>query len=204
MHEPSPLIVKGYKVDPIIFTQGYPKGCGPYECDSACCSDGVWVDLKERDKILEEQELIKNYMDETQDTDSKEWFDEYENDKDFPSGACVGTTTRERGCVFLNKSGLCSLQVAAASEGRHKWDIKPFYCILFPISIANNTITFDEHKQGESLCCTIHTRYVIPLFEACREELIYAVGEDGYKEIVDYYDAHQDFFQKAEITRNAI
>jgi hypothetical protein len=204
MHEPAQLIVKGYKIDPIIFSRGYPKGCGPYMCNSVCCSDGVWVDIKEKERILEEKDLIIRYMDDTQDTNPDAWFAEYEKDDDFPSGVCVGTTTRERGCVFLNKDGLCTLQVAAVGEGMHKWDIKPFYCVLFPISIADNTITFDEHKQGESQCCTVHPAHLIPLFEACKAELVYAVGEDGYTEIEEYYNTHRDYFQNAEVTRNAI
>ncbi len=204
MREPAPLHVKGYAIDPILFTQGYPKGCGPYACSSRCCSDGVWVDLKEKERIIEERELIQRYMDDTQDKDPDNWFAECEDDDDFPSGVCEGTTVRSGGCVFLNKEGLCVLQVAAASEGRHKWDIKPFYCILFPISIANKTITFDDHKQGEVACCTIGRHHLIPLFQACKEELIHAVGDDGYRALEEYYQANREYFQRSEVIKNAV
>jgi Fe-S-cluster containining protein len=177
MGEPPTITVKGYKVDPMLFNHGFPKGCGPYQCDGNCCCDGVWVDLKEKDRILAEKDLIKKYMDDTQNKNHEEWFAEHDEDPDFPSGAAEGTSVHNNGCVFLNKDGLCVLQLAATKEGRHKWDIKPFYCVLFPVSVAEKTLTFDEHMEenGKS-CCNIFPQFSVPMFRACKEEIVYAVG----------------------------
>jgi len=196
MNKPPVLHIKGFDVDPILFSHGFPKGCGPYQCDGACCCDGVWVDIKERDRILEEKELIKKYMDETQNKNEEEWFAEYWENEDFPSGKAVGTTIQNKNCVFLNKEGRCVIQVATTLEGRDRWDIKPFYCVMFPVSVDEKTLTFDEHMEDEDAsCCNIFPEYQTPMFAACKEELIYALGEDGYQQMIDHYNLHKEYYQ---------
>jgi len=39
-------------------------------------------------------------------------------------------------CVFLRPDSRCSLQVAAAALGHHKWAFKPTPCWLFPLRVA--------------------------------------------------------------------
>lgn len=203
MKKPPTLVVKGYEIDPLLFTHGYPPGCGPFQCDGKCCCDGVWVDLREKEKILEEKELIKKYMDETQNKNHDEWFAEYWEDSDFPSGAAVGTQVYRNGCVFLNKEGKCVLQLAATQEGRDKWDIKPFYCILFPVSVADNTLTFDEHMEEEGTrCCNIFENYHVPMFIACREEIVYSVGEDGYQQMLNHYNQYKEYYLTNATVKN--
>jgi Fe-S-cluster containining protein len=206
MGEPPTITVKGYKVDPMLFNHGFPKGCGPYQCDGSCCCDGVWVDLKEKDRILAEKDLIKKYMDDTQNKNHEEWFAEHDEDPDFPSGAAEGTSLHNNSCVFLNKDGLCVLQLAATKEGRHKWDIKPFYCVLFPVSVAEKTLTFDEHmEESEISCCNIFPQFSVPMFQACKEEIVYAVGEDGYREIEEHYMKYREYYSSnSEVSRNAV
>jgi Fe-S-cluster containining protein len=196
MKKPPVLIVKEYEIDPILFSHGFPQSCGPYRCDGACCCDGVWVDLKEKERILEEKELIKKYMDETQNKNHEDWFGEYWEDEDFPSGAAFGTTIHNNGCVFLNKEGRCVMQVAAMMEGRNRWDIKPFYCVLFPVSVADKTLTYDEHMEDEDApCCNIYPKFHTPMFEVCKEELIFALGEDGYQELANHYNQYRDYYE---------
>ncbi len=194
--EKTPVLkIKEYEVDPMLFSHGFSKGCGPYQCDGTCCCDGVWVDVKERDQILKEKDLIKKYMDDTQNKNHEEWFAEYWEDPDFPSGAAVGTTVYKNNCVFLNKEGRCVIQVAATQEGRDRWDIKPFYCVLFPVSVTEKTLTFDEHMEGEgTTCCNIYPEYQTPMFEGCKDELVYAVGEDGYQKMIDHYNEYKEYY----------
>ncbi len=203
MEKPPVLKVNGYEVDPMLFSHGFSKGSGPYQCDGTCCCDGVWVDIKEKDQVLKEKDLIKKYMDETQNKNHEEWFAEYWKDPDFPSGAAVGTTVYKKNCVFLNKEGRCVIQVAATQEGRDRWDIKPFYCVLFPVSVAENTLTFDEHMEEEGTsCCNVFPEYQTPMFEACKDELVYAVGEEGYQQMVDHYNEHKEYYKNNSPVKN--
>jgi hypothetical protein len=184
----EPLVVKGYTISTEFYEKGFPAGGGPCTCTSTCCSGGVYADIAERDRILADREIIKKYMDSTQNLDDATWFDAEEaEDEDFRSGRCVGTTVVNDKCVFLNSVGHCSLQSAAMAEGKHKWFWKPFYCVLFPIEVSSKVISFDPMLQDEEACCTLRERFDIPLFQGCREELIHILGEDGYARIEEYH-----------------
>jgi Fe-S-cluster containining protein len=182
--------VKGYTMDPQLFTRGFAEGHGPCRCNSVCCEGGVYADVLERDRILAHKEMVKKYMDETQTQDDRRWFEpEPLPDGDFLSGQCVGTELHGDKCVFLDGQGRCSLQVGAVGEGLDRWAIKPMYCVLFPIEITGKTVSFDDMLQGEQACCSVDTRFDTPVFRACRDELVFLVGEDGYAAMEAHYDS---------------
>jgi hypothetical protein len=177
-----------YTMSGELFVKGFPKGGGPCTCSSACCEGGVFVDFREREVIMAHRDLIIRHMDDTQTTDPSRWFEtKVEVDPDFPSGECVGTRVINNKCAFLDAHGRCAMQKAALAEGMDKWSIKPLFCILYPIEISNGIVSFDQMLQDEETCCTIETSFDIPLFEACREELVHIVGEEGYAQMEKHY-----------------
>jgi hypothetical protein len=185
------LEVKGYTISPDLFSLGYPEGGGPCTCTSTCCEDGVYADITERDRILKNSDMIARHMDETQNTDPSSWFDTVEeDDPDFASGRCVGTAVINGKCALLDRAGRCSLQTAAMAEGMHRWAIKPLYCILYPIEVTDKTVGFDPLLQDEQVCCTVSNRFQIPVFEACRDELIRLLGEDGFETLRYHYQSY--------------
>jgi Protein of unknown function (DUF3109) len=171
-----------YDIDPILFEKGFLKGCGPFACESTCCAGGVYVDLKEKELILSHKETVKKYMDETQLADDTRWFDnDVEDDADFPSGKIVGTEVVNDKCVFLNKTGLCSLQIAGTEEKLGRWALKPFYCVAFPITVEEGVLTFDDFLNAKTSCCSLTDNKEATLVEACKEELEFVLGSSGYK-----------------------
>lgn len=184
----APLIVKGYTISPELFTKGFRSDLGPQCCGSQCCSGGVYVDIREHEAILFEADLVKKHMDETQTTNMTEWFEpEALEHSDFSSGACIGTREINGKCAFLDKLGRCSLQLAAGATGRHKWALKPLYCVLFPVEISDRIIGFDDLLQGEAGCCSIGDDFETPLFRGCFEELTHLLGADGYAALEEHY-----------------
>jgi hypothetical protein len=181
--------VDGYVIADELFTTGYAAGSGPYACTSGtCCGRGAYVDLKERDHVLAHAHLIKPVMDETQNLDETHWFEKEELvDTDYPSGKCVGTEAASQRCALQDKLGRCSLQVAANTAGLHKWALKPLYCVIFPIEVIGKVIRFDARMQGKRSCCSVQAEFEVPLFEACREELVHLLGEQGFQRIRDRY-----------------
>jgi hypothetical protein len=125
-HRIAPITVKGFKVDELIFTQGFVDYCNIDKCGGGCCHSGVYADTKEYENILQHKNEIIAVMDETQDTDPAHWFDgEWIDDPDFPSGRATGTEVHDRdggisgfteGCVFLDKNHFCSIQVACSKR----------------------------------------------------------------------------------------
>ncbi len=173
--------INGPFIDPKIFT--FKFSC---KCSGECCHYGVYTDLKEHDTILELKDKIVPLFDETQCKDIKKWFEEPEEDDEFESGVAVGTEVINGKCTFLDKNGLCALQRLANLEGIHKWKYKPLYCILFPLTIYEGAITIDDEHIDRLKTCTVNSDSETSIFDACKEELIYFLGEDSYKELENY------------------
>jgi hypothetical protein len=189
----EPLVINGYRIADELFTTGYPAGTGPYFCESGvCCGRGAYVDLKERDLVLQHAAMVKPHLDETQTQDETRWFEREERiDPDYPSGKCVGTDATTGRCALQDKQGRCSLQVAATANGMHKWAIKPMYCVIFPIEHIDGVVRFDSRMQGKRACCSVQKQFEVPLFEACREELVHLLGEEGFAKLRERYAAMQ-------------
>ena len=180
----SDLLIGKYRVDPILFEQGFAKGCGPFQCRTSCCHSGVFVDPSEMETILRHKEEVKAQMDETQVTDESAWFEKrYEDDIDFPSGTSIGTEVHNGKCTFLRKDGRCSIQLVSAEKYDDPWKIKPFYCIAFPIVVIDGLLTFDDYQQDNASCCSIVRDTETSLVESCKAELEFVLGEEGYRQL---------------------
>jgi Fe-S-cluster containining protein len=172
--------IKGLWIDPLIFT--FPFNC---KCSGECCHYGVYSDLKEHQFILSIQDEIIPLLDETQSANTADWFETPEEDEDFESGYAVGTNIVNNKCSFLDKEGLCTLQKLAMLKGEYKWKYKPVYCILFPLTVYEGSLTIDDdHMERLKTCNTIKEHLTI--FDSCREELFHFFGEEGFKELELY------------------
>lgn len=189
------LTYNGLKIDPIIFTQGFVPACNVLLCSGQCCDWGVYMDRDFQTVIMQYENDIKDVMDEFQTKDSSKWFEkELEEDEDFPSGYAIGTelyinskgTTQ---CVFKDKNDYCSIQVMAMKKNMHKWAVKPKYCIMYPLTIVDNTLTCDnDHASKLSYCGTgCEMNYTQTVFEAMTEEIRYVLGEDGYNFLNEHF-----------------
>ncbi len=173
--------IKGYLIDPKIFTFEFNCRCG-----GECCNYGVYTDLKEHDMIMEIKDKVIPLMDDSQSTDISKWFEAPEEDEDFDSGVAVGTEVINGKCTFLDKNGLCVLQRLALNEGAHKWKYKPIYCILFPLTVYEGAITIDDEHIDRLKTCNKNPNGNMSIYEACKEELTHLFGEDGMSELEAY------------------
>lgn len=196
---PPELLVNGLAISPDLFRLGYAEGSGPARCTSTCCEGGVLLDVRERDRILEHRELIKRHMDGSQNTDERAWFEPEERaDADFPSGRCTGTEVHNDRCVFQDGYGRCVIQVATTEEGMGRWALKPLYCILFPIEVTAGVVGHDDMLQDERACCSVRPDFHLPVYAACREELLHLLGEEGYAEVDGHY---RTYYVNREVSR---
>lgn len=179
-------VIKGIKIDPKIFTRPFIRGCDIAICSGECCRWGVYVDKYEMEAILENKDLVKKYMDETQTQDETKWFEPLEEDSDFASGYCAGTELYNDKCVFLDKRGYCTLQKMAMAENEYKWKYKPIYCVLFPLMVFEGVLCIDEEHLERQSYCSKAINQTSTVFEACKEEIIHLLGQDGYEELCQY------------------
>jgi len=175
------------KVDPVVFEAKFSHECSMSNCNASCCQHGVLVDLQERDKILQNAELIKLHMEPEQEQDTSRWFDpDDEQDSDFPSGRAIGTQSNDRGCIFLMRDGRCVLQFVAVEEGISKHSLKPFYCFAFPVTIETGVLTIDDPDfTNRTQCCSMIPGGNRSVLEVCAEEFEFVLGKEGMKELTE-------------------
>ena len=166
--------------------------CLVEECRAACCGHGVHVDLAHASQIVAEADLIKPHLPaDRHDVDN--WFDgDVDADQDFPSGHRVGTQVMAdphhpagSRCIFLRPDNHCALQVASIAQKRHPWDLKPFYCALFPLILEGDTVYLDDENAIYALggTCQRADPVPTPLYRIFKDELVLALGQDGYQHL---------------------
>jgi Fe-S-cluster containining protein len=187
--------INGLKIDPLIFTFKFTCRCMGGEC----CNYGVYTDYKEHEKILSVKDEIIAMMDESQSKNVDEWFEAPEKDDDFESGIAVGTNIINDKCTFLDKDGLCTLQKLGLSKGMHKWAYKPIYCVLFPLTIYQGALTVDDEHIDRLNSCNRYVNEGLTIFDSCKEELKYFLGESGFVELGKYREEYLNSLQTKEL-----
>jgi Fe-S-cluster containining protein len=173
------------EVNGSIFDTRYVPGSSPGHCVGTCCQSGVKVDVAQRDQILAHADLIRRAMGPGQEHDASAWFEDSEvPDTDFPSGRCVGTRVRADGCVFLDGARRCVLQTVTIATARPGFDLKPFFCSAFPITIANGTLWIDEMcLDAPDGCCRPTAGGALDVLDVCEVELRHTLGTEGLEEL---------------------
>jgi hypothetical protein len=179
------------KIDPRLLETRPTGRCLVQECRAKCCGYGVYVDLADASRIMEHAELIKPHLPaDCQDVDN--WFDGgVKDDTDFPTGTKVGTqiipdrqNPAGSRCIFLRPDQRCALQVASVAAKRDKWDLKPFYCCLYPVTLLDNGLELDEENEiyGLGGSCQ-RPGPAVPLYKLLKEEMVLALGQEGYDQL---------------------
>jgi hypothetical protein len=187
--------INGLKIDPLIFSFKFTCRC----IGGECCQYGVYADFKEYEKILSVKDEIVELVDESQTKNVDDWFEAPEKDDDFESGIAVGTNIINDKCTFLDKHGLCTLQRLGLSKGMHKWTYKPIYCVLFPLTIYQGALTVDDEHIDRLNSCNRYANESHTIFDSCREELKYLLGEDGFSELEQYRDEYLTSLKSKEL-----
>jgi Zn-finger nucleic acid-binding protein len=167
--------------------------CHIPECQAWCCTGGVWIDLGERDRILAHAEQIKPFM-RPERQDERLWFDgERDESLDYPTGVGTGTSvvkdeTHPVGntCIFLRpEDRYCAIQSSSMAKGDNPWALKPFYCILHPITMDGKKIQLDDDNEIyiEGGSCQRPSDVARPLIDTFDAELQFVLGVDAYAEL---------------------
>ena len=181
--------VGNYRVDQRLLEKRPMARCLIEECQAACCSHGVYVDVGDATRIIDEAELIRPHLPADR-WDVSTWFEAaISEDSDFPTGYKVGTNVVQlprfssgTRCVFLRDDNRCALQRAAIAQGRHPLDLKPFYCALFPIVLLGDTVLLDDENELFSIggTCQRASREPVALYKLFKDEMVLALGQEGY------------------------
>src|SRR5271166_1717067 len=91
-HDASACVIGGRAVDRGMLEARPTSRCRLEECQSYCCSGGVYIHTRQVDDILAHQAVIIPHLPPDR-QDPKLWFDgQVEPDEDYPeAGPCMGT-----------------------------------------------------------------------------------------------------------------
>lgn len=196
--------INGYVIDDKLLQAKAMRRCDIARCKAGCCADGVWVDYEHAQKIIAHAGLIQPFMPPER-RDPATWFAElHDDDPSFPSGRYIGTTTvadpthpSDTTCVFLRPDDrYCAIQAACIANGRPSWELKPYYCCLFPLvdeyvdendrPLPTRRLTLDDDNDlfnrggGCYEACECDPQ---PVFHIYAEETALALGVEGYREL---------------------
>ncbi len=93
---------------------------------------------------------------------------------------------------------MCALQKLALLENEHKWKYKPLYCILFPLTIYEGSLTIDDEHIDRLKTCNVESDNQDSIFDASREELLHFFGESDFDELEKYRDEYLTEIQVGE------
>jgi len=192
----EPLIINGRRVDRGLLEARPMQRCELVDCQSYCCSGGVYIHTTQAEDILAHQDLIKPHLPPER-HDASLWFEGDEGlDTDWPeAGEGTGTAvvtdpTHPAGqtCVFLMPgTRWCALQAAGMANGKEPWRFKPFYCALHPLGLDEQQLVLVEESEmyleGGSCNRTRADGVVIPLYQLFEPEVKLVLGEEGYSEL---------------------
>jgi hypothetical protein len=169
------------KIDPLVYRAKFPHRCRLDRCRSRCCQGGVWADVAERDAILRNADLFLPYV-RPEAADPATWFGETTADPDCPSGTAVETTVAGDYCVLFHPDHGCALQKAAVELGRHEWEFKPRFCIMFPLVVSEGVLTVDEDM--EEMWCMKGENRTHPIISAVEKEVNHLFPEDVARKLL--------------------
>ena len=190
----EPLMIGGRAVSRGLLQAQAASRCRLEECQSYCCSGGVYIHVRQVEDLLAHQDgIIPHLPPERQ--DPALWFDNIiEPDEDYPEGGdTMGTNTvpdpthpAGKTCIFLLPgSRYCALQSAGIATGENPWRYKPFYCALHPLEIIEGELRLadDNELYQEGGNCQRGSSTLIPLYELFDVETKLVLGDEGYAQL---------------------
>jgi hypothetical protein len=174
------------RADTSLLQARFAAGCDLGRCFGQCCRTGVWLDPRERGRVLAHAGLVRQAMDAGQALDPQRWFRAHsKRDRDFPSGRAVHTRVVGGRCVFLNDAGRCVLQKASL-QARLRVSLKPYFCIAYPATIDGGLVKLDdEPSRAGRPCCGATPGGPLTALDVCGRELRFVLGAAGLRALRD-------------------
>lgn len=156
------MSMRDLHLDRSLWRTARGERCDINVCGGACCVNGIWVDLRHVQRILDAAPTIRPFMAPQYAENEDRWFgDETLESADFASGVGLPTAVAPRddgsgrqGCVFVRADHKCALQMASEQLGLPTPGLKPFDCATYPILRSDGAILVDDesarhHPEGD-------------------------------------------------------
>lgn len=170
-------------IHPRIARRIYIAGATVRNCNGACCRGGTTVSLQERENILAHARIVGDAMTSRARRNPSRWFWKRRMwDDDFTAGRVTYTRVLDGACVFYREDGLCALQVASENRLSSPYKLKPSVCLLWPLTIRDNTLEpgYQDFTRRRECCAPVRNgRRTLLQVLVPDEKLISAMARPG-------------------------
>ena len=203
-----PLHFDGLLLNPNLLKPARGEPCQLDVCGGACCVGGIWLDVRQVEIILDNEELLKPWLPaDRQDSDG--WFsDEVVAHPDFPSGVATATAIAPRldgsgrvACIFALADHTCALENASRQAGMAWPGLKPFDCATYPVLRSEGELRRDTESARRGADCqgpkrapaeaTVPDGPQRPFFQVFRREVELSIGVAGYAVLEQAWQSQQ-------------
>ena len=176
----DPVIIGSFRLSPEFFVKTRFVNRCLHQCAAACCDEGSWLSLYEAHRIGDHRDEIQPYLEQPLD------FDAWDLSRpSFLYTPLVDPETPRQRCAFFTRERRCALHALALDKAIPLRAIKPFFCILFPLTLVDIDINLTElaldAKAYET--CLVEGEQETWLFEQFEPDLRRILGA-GYDELL--------------------
>jgi Fe-S-cluster containining protein len=176
----QPVLIGRFRLSPEFFVKTRLASRCRGECARACCDEGAWLTLYEARRIIEHADEIQPYL--QQPLDFQAW------DLSRPAylyTALVDKGTPHQRCWFLTQERRCAIHSFALDQNLALNSIKPFFCMLFPLTLVDIDINVTEialdAKAYET--CLVEGEKETWLYTQFESDLRRVLGDEVYAEM---------------------
>ncbi len=175
-----PVTIGSFRLSPEFFQKTRLVNRCINECVRECCNEGVWLSLYDARRIMAHADEIQPYL--IKPLNLKQW--------DLSAPACIETPLIDEGtshqqCWFLTRERRCAIHSMALDKGIPLQDIKPYFCLMFPLTLIDIDINVTEIAVDPKAykTCLVPSETEAWLYEQFEPELRRILGDVGYAEL---------------------
>ncbi len=174
------VTVGSFHLSPEFFQKTHLVNRCINECARECCNHGVWLSLYDARRIVAHADEIQPYL--IKPLNFKEW--------DLSTHACIETPLLDEGtpheqCWFLTCERHCAIHSMALDKNIPLQDIKPYFCLMFPLTLIDIDINVTEIAVDPKAykTCLVESETETWLYEQFEPELRKILGDEGCAEL---------------------
>ncbi len=178
------VTIGSFRLSPEFFLKTHLVNRCVNECARECCNEGVWLSLYDARRIIERAADLQPYL------PAPVQFEAWDLSKtSFITTPLRNAGTPHERCAFLTPDRLCAIHAMALDKNIPLQSIKPYFCLMFPLTLSDLDINVTEITIDSKAyrTCLVEGTEETWLYEQFEPDLRKILGDAGYAEIQRLY-----------------
>jgi len=154
--------------------------CNTEACNAKCCSEGCFLTIHDARRIIALGDAIQPYL--VEPYDFSQW--------NISRPGYISTPVRhpyapDEQCWFLMNNKLCAIHSYALDQGSAVESVKPYFCLMFPLTLVDIDINVNEIAVDPKAydTCLVEAEQEKPMYEILESDLRRVIGDQWYEEL---------------------